>query len=228
MPRYMLFPPFRDARGALTLKRHPDLSPFVLPPQFSIDELRRQMDKKHNIRNMSVIAHVDHVSAPTERRARVSGVDCAGVSIALSEPPSTGFGFAGWRTVTRDASASRTRAGDPGASEASPAFPATARTHLACRPTPSRPVARPPFDANCPHARSPSVRFSDLGVSNEKPSVDVLFFSKTKTETLTPRSSLASSLFPRNASRHRASPPSRTLSSPPRVSSRRRTRATRA
>ena len=97
MPRYMLFPPFRDARGALTLKRHPDLSPFVLPPQFSIDELRRQMDKKHNIRNMSVIAHVDHVSAPAERLARVSGVDCAGVSIALSEPPSTGFGLAGGR-----------------------------------------------------------------------------------------------------------------------------------
>ena len=31
--------------------------------QFSIDELRKQMDFKHNIRNMSVIAHVDHVSA---------------------------------------------------------------------------------------------------------------------------------------------------------------------
>lgn len=28
--------------------------------KFSIDELRRQMDLKHNIRNMSVIAHVDH------------------------------------------------------------------------------------------------------------------------------------------------------------------------
>jgi len=53
------------------------------------------MDKKHNIRNMSVIAHVDHVRTPAERRARVSGVDCAGASIALSEPPSTGFGFAG-------------------------------------------------------------------------------------------------------------------------------------
>jgi len=29
-------------------------------PKFSIDELRKQMDFKHNIRNMSVIAHVDH------------------------------------------------------------------------------------------------------------------------------------------------------------------------
>ena len=25
-----------------------------------MDELRRQMDRKHNIRNLSVIAHVDH------------------------------------------------------------------------------------------------------------------------------------------------------------------------
>lgn len=40
----------------------PDVAPSA-PLQFSIDELRRQMDKKHNIRNMSVIAHVDHVSA---------------------------------------------------------------------------------------------------------------------------------------------------------------------
>jgi len=29
--------------------------------KFSIDELRRQMDHNKNIRNMSVIAHVDHV-----------------------------------------------------------------------------------------------------------------------------------------------------------------------
>lgn len=27
---------------------------------FTIDEIRSIMDKKHNIRNMSVIAHVDH------------------------------------------------------------------------------------------------------------------------------------------------------------------------
>ncbi|KAF5196074.1 hypothetical protein FRX31_014339, partial [Thalictrum thalictroides] len=30
--------------------------------KFTADELRRIMDLKHNIRNMSVIAHVDHVS----------------------------------------------------------------------------------------------------------------------------------------------------------------------
>ncbi|PIM97008.1 hypothetical protein CDL12_30531 [Handroanthus impetiginosus] len=28
--------------------------------KFTADELRRIMDHKHNIRNMSVIAHVDH------------------------------------------------------------------------------------------------------------------------------------------------------------------------
>eukprot|EP00117_Sycon_ciliatum_P015141 scpid112022/ scgid15112/ Elongation factor 2 len=27
---------------------------------FTVDEIRRIMDKRHNIRNMSVIAHVDH------------------------------------------------------------------------------------------------------------------------------------------------------------------------
>jgi GTPase len=27
---------------------------------FTVDEIRGIMDKKHNIRNMSVIAHVDH------------------------------------------------------------------------------------------------------------------------------------------------------------------------
>jgi elongation factor 2 len=33
-----------------------------LQVKFTSDELRRIMDKKHNIRNMSVIAHVDHGS----------------------------------------------------------------------------------------------------------------------------------------------------------------------
>ncbi len=28
--------------------------------RFTIEEIRQLMDKKHNIRNMSVIAHVDH------------------------------------------------------------------------------------------------------------------------------------------------------------------------
>jgi translation elongation factor EF-4 len=28
--------------------------------KFTIEEIRALMDKKHNIRNMSVIAHVDH------------------------------------------------------------------------------------------------------------------------------------------------------------------------
>lgn len=28
--------------------------------KFTTEELRRTMDKKHNIRNMSVIAHMDH------------------------------------------------------------------------------------------------------------------------------------------------------------------------
>ena len=149
-----LFPPFRDARGALSVIL---TSPLPLPPQFSIDELRRQMDKKHNIRNMSVIAHVDHVSAPTERRARVSGVDCAGVSIALSEPPSTGFGLAGGENDARgvrveDACRRPGRlgrvAGGAG-DEADASRPSS-------RPPP--PPPRAPPDANCPLVGHPSVR----------------------------------------------------------------------
>lgn len=33
---------------------------FVLQVNFTVDEIRTMMDKKKNIRNMSVIAHVDH------------------------------------------------------------------------------------------------------------------------------------------------------------------------
>ena len=33
---------------------------FVLQVNFTVDQIRAIMDKKHNIRNMSVIAHVDH------------------------------------------------------------------------------------------------------------------------------------------------------------------------
>lgn len=33
---------------------------FVLQVNFTVDEIRAMMDKKKNIRNMSVIAHVDH------------------------------------------------------------------------------------------------------------------------------------------------------------------------
>jgi len=33
---------------------------LTLQVKFTADELRRIMDYKHNIRNMSVIAHVDH------------------------------------------------------------------------------------------------------------------------------------------------------------------------
>ena len=33
--------------------------------KFTADELRRIMDYKHNIRNMSVIAHVDHGMTPS-------------------------------------------------------------------------------------------------------------------------------------------------------------------
>ena len=50
------------ANHALTYAFSNPPPPLIASLQFSIDELRRQMDKKHNIRNMSVIAHVDHVS----------------------------------------------------------------------------------------------------------------------------------------------------------------------
>ena len=53
------------------------------PPQFSIDELRRQMDKKHNIRNMSVIAHVDHVSIGTHPCPRTPRLDSTGIGSRL-------------------------------------------------------------------------------------------------------------------------------------------------
>ena len=33
---------------------------WALQVKFTADELRKIMDLKHNIRNMSVIAHVDH------------------------------------------------------------------------------------------------------------------------------------------------------------------------
>lgn len=33
---------------------------FLLQVNFTVDEIRVMMDKKKNIRNMSVIAHVDH------------------------------------------------------------------------------------------------------------------------------------------------------------------------
>ena len=33
---------------------------YYVQVKFTADELRRIMDYKHNIRNMSVIAHVDH------------------------------------------------------------------------------------------------------------------------------------------------------------------------
>lgn len=136
------------------------------------------MDKKHNIRNMSVIAHVDHVRTPAERLARVSDVDCSGVSIALSEPPSTGFGLAvGSQRRNDDASASRTRVGETDSSKASPEFPATARIRLARRPNPSRPRPRaPPTDANRPHTRHPVGSFCSAGVPPLGNGVGRVFF----------------------------------------------------
>lgn len=37
-----------------------DLSAVAIMVKFTIDEIRARMDYKYNIRNMSVIAHVDH------------------------------------------------------------------------------------------------------------------------------------------------------------------------
>ena len=36
------------------------MTPFSPQVNFTVDEIRQIMDKRHNIRNMSVIAHVDH------------------------------------------------------------------------------------------------------------------------------------------------------------------------
>lgn len=43
-----------------TLELTPHSMSLSLQVKFTAEELRRIMDKKHNIRNMSVIAHVDH------------------------------------------------------------------------------------------------------------------------------------------------------------------------
>lgn len=34
--------------------------PYLLQVKFTVEELRRAMDRPQNIRNMAVIAHVDH------------------------------------------------------------------------------------------------------------------------------------------------------------------------
>lgn len=46
----------------ISSKNFPTLSLWLLLFQvnFTVDEIRAMMDKKRNIRNMSVIAHVDH------------------------------------------------------------------------------------------------------------------------------------------------------------------------
>lgn len=49
--------------------------------KFTIDQLRKLMDLKHNIRNMSVIAHVDH-GMP------VSASFCAAVPFAVLDESS--------------------------------------------------------------------------------------------------------------------------------------------
>lgn len=41
--------------------------------KFTIDELRVLMDKQKNIRNMSVIAHVDHGGCLLKSCGRISG-----------------------------------------------------------------------------------------------------------------------------------------------------------
>merc|ERR1711910_314411 len=56
----LFFPvaPFRAIVGDfLTEIENPQTATMV---NFTVDEIRGIMDKKHNIRNMSVIAHVDH------------------------------------------------------------------------------------------------------------------------------------------------------------------------
>ena len=52
-----------NLRGYIILDETNDLifSPlYFFQVNFTVDEIRGIMDKKHNIRNMSVIAHVDH------------------------------------------------------------------------------------------------------------------------------------------------------------------------
>jgi hypothetical protein len=42
------------------LYQHPPFLHFVIKVHFTIEQRREIMDKPNNIRNMSVIAHVDH------------------------------------------------------------------------------------------------------------------------------------------------------------------------
>ena len=125
------------------------------PSQFSIDELRRQMDKKHNIRNMSVIAHVDHVRRPPDARAfpRAAGLR----RDAIPERPPGGFGRGGGKgQPTRDRPDARARDRFPNGD------PSRARERASRRPSsPSvLPARRGHRDAACPPA--PARRFPPL------------------------------------------------------------------
>ena len=56
-------------------------------PRFTIDQIREVMDRTDNLRNMSVIAHVDHgkstLSDSLVAKAGIISDDMAGVSRAL-------------------------------------------------------------------------------------------------------------------------------------------------
>ena len=153
------------------------------------------MDKKHNIRNMSVIAHVDHVRTPAERRARVSGVDCAGASIALSEPPSTGFGFAGGekdarRVRVEDACRRPGRLGSVAGAAGHGADASRPPPHPVPPPS-ARTPARRELPPHAPHVGSSPVQRQRPGACSDFFSLKsrgLFRFTKNNDRALTPRS----------------------------------------
>ena len=235
MSRHMLFPPFRDARGALTLSVI--LTSLVPPPAAVLDRRAPSSDGQE-------AQHPQHVRHRARRprkcpnratRARFRRRLRRRID-RLSEPPSTGFGLAGGRkrrarrgvrvedACRRPGRLGRVAGGAGDEADASrPSSrppPPPPRAH-----PPTRIAPRPPSVRRCRARRS---RFGKCGSTRFFSHVD----DEKKTNADVPRSSSAflPSLPPPiyATTTNRVSPPLRTPSSPPRVSSRRRTRATRA
>jgi hypothetical protein len=233
MSRHMLFPPFRDARGALTLSVI--LTSLVPPPAAVLDRRAPSSDGQE-------AQHPQHVRHRARRprkcpnratRARFRRRLRRRIDRALGTAVDRVW-LGGREKTTREAR--RPRRGRVPPTQT----PRTSRRRRRRRsgrvspvvPTPPAPAARTPPRLELPlvHRRFVAVGRGDRGSENAVRRV----FSHTiddekKTNADVPLVFRLPSLPPSLiCDDNRVSPPSRTPSSPPRVSSRRRTRATRA